>query len=237
MACHRLVGLLDVECGSRKTAVDYRKRLLLSVPRWRGARKQAFALHRPLPEGSDSAPREELSVRRWYHAPAHALSESGAYMITAGTYQKSRLFHDAERLDLLHDTLLQLADDYELRIQAWAIFSNHYHLVSEAPKDASRLGVFIRHLHSASARALNALDGTPGRRVWYQYWDTLMTHQTSYLARLNYVHHNPVKHGLAADPETYRWCSAGWFRQEARIDIYRLVQSFPTDRVRVIDDF
>ena len=32
----------------------------------------------------------------------------------------------------------------------------------------------------------------------------------SYLARLNYVHQNPVKHGLVRVANQYRWCSAAW---------------------------
>jgi putative transposase len=32
----------------------------------------------------------------------------------------------------------------------------------------------------------------------YEFWDTHLTFEKSWLARLHYVHHNPVHHGLAA---------------------------------------
>jgi putative transposase len=81
-------------------------------------------------------------------------------------------------------------------LEAWAVFSNHYHFVAHNEADSVPLANLIRRLHSRSAVALNKLKNTPGRRVWFNYWDTQLTYQRSYLARLNYVHQNPVKHGL-----------------------------------------
>jgi putative transposase len=49
---------------------------------------------------------------------------------------------------------------------------------------------------------VNGLDQSPERQVWYNYWDTLLTYQSSYLARLNYVHQNAVKHRLVPVAET-----------------------------------
>ena len=42
-------------------------------------------------------------------------------------------------------------------------------------------------LHRELALRLNQMDGTPSRKVMYQFWDTELTFETSYLARLNYV--------------------------------------------------
>jgi putative transposase len=54
----------------------------------------------------------------------------------------------------------------------------------------------VKHLHRELAIRLNRLDVTPGRRVMYEFWDTHLTFEKSRLARLNYVHQNPVKNGL-----------------------------------------
>ena len=42
-------------------------------------------------------------------------------------------------------------------------------------------------------------------------WDRELTFEKSYLARLNYVHHNPVHHKLVPVTGEYAWCSARWF--------------------------
>ncbi len=84
---------------------------------------------------------------------------------------------------------------------------------------------------------MNDLDGEPGRKVWFQYWDTLLSFERSFLARLNYVHNNPVKHGLVKIATRYPWCSASWFEQNADRSFYNTVMNFKTDRVNVRDDF
>src|SRR5438874_1883888 len=104
-------------------------------------------------------------MRAWHHGPEHRLGETGAYMVTAGTYGKVHFFGTPERLTMLHDLLLELAGRYEWLLQAWAVFPNHYHFVALAPAKATMLTDFTRHLHSESARKINALDHASGRKV------------------------------------------------------------------------
>ena len=99
------------------------------------------------------------------------------------------------------------------------------------------LAKFLSHLHTATAADLNRLNGTPGRDVWFNYWDTRLTFEKSYLARLNYVHQNAVKHGLVAQANEYRWCSAAWFEGCATRAQVQTIYSFKTDRVHLEDDY
>lgn len=187
----------------------------------------------PPGEAVSSAP---AALRDWPHSPAHHFAQSGAYMITAGTYHRNAFFNGAGRLTLLTNLLLKLAEEYEWSLQAWAAFSNHYHFIAEC-RQPGNLRRFIQHLQSATAIAVNRLDATAGRKVWFQYWDTQLTYQRSYLARLHYVHQNPVLHGLVRVPERYLWCSAAWFERNASRAFYRTVMGFQCDQLDVIDSF
>jgi putative transposase len=176
----------------------------------------------------------------WPHAPTHRLSEAGTYFVTAATYHKAHHFRGAERLRVLQRGLLKLADEFDWQLEAWAVFSNHYHFVGHSPRGlptAATLAKMLGSLHSKSAAWINRLDGTPGRQVWHNYWDTRLTYQRSYLARLNYVHQNPCKHGLVAVANQYPWCSAGWFERTASQAKVKSIYRFNTDQVRVSDDF
>ena len=172
----------------------------------------------------------------WPHSPAHYLSPAGAVMVTAATYRKTPIFSSRARLDLLQRHLLQLADEYLAVLQAWAIFPNHYHFVAESA-DPKKLPVLIRHLHSLTARQVNELDATTGRKVWFQYWDSRLSFENSYFARLRYVHENPVHHGLVSVASNYPWCSAGWFERRAEPSFRKTILSFPCDTINVRDDF
>lgn len=174
-------------------------------------------------------------MQHWPHAPPHRVFESGMYMITSATYQKVLHFHSSERLQFLHDTLLRLAKQYCWELQAWAVLANHYHFIARSPIDSKNLSAFISHLHVETAKFVNDMDGQPNRRVWWQYWDSQITYQYSYLARLNYVNQNPVRHGLVEIATDYPWCSASWFQKTTPSSFYKTVCSFKTDKVKVID--
>jgi len=175
-------------------------------------------------------------IHDWPHSPIHRVSEAGMYMVTAGTYQKAPLFQSTASLSLLTTLLLELAGHHGWKLQAWAVFSNHYHFIGESEKPQG-LRNFIRELHSRSAAEINREAGLAGRRVWYQYWDSQLTFQRSYLARLNYVHQNPVRHGLVRLATEYVWCSAAWFKRSADRAFFRTVASFPMDKLDVPDKF
>jgi putative transposase len=173
----------------------------------------------------------------WPHAPVHRLDSDGIYMVTAGTLNKRHLFVDAGKLTLLQDCLLSLAKKYQWRLEAWAVFSNHYHFVARNNPESGSLKRLLKHLHADSARKLNLADGVVGRTVWFNFWDTKLTYERSYLARLNYVHQNAVKHGLVPVANQYQWCSAAWFERVTRPAMVKTIYSFKIDKLNIFDEF
>jgi putative transposase len=173
----------------------------------------------------------------WHHAPVHLFVPNSVYMVTAGIHRKDHLFGDADRLRLMQGVLFTVMDRRRWLLEAWAIFSNHYHWIAQSPASDGDVGGLVRELHSKSAVALNRIDGSPGRKVWYQYWDTCLTIETSYFARLNYVMQNPARHGIVRKSELYPFCSANWFAQKAPSALQRKLASYGSDRVNVGDEF
>jgi putative transposase len=173
----------------------------------------------------------------WPHAPPHYFTPHGTYIITAATLHRKRLFDSSAKLDLLRETTFELARNYDLLLQAWAFFPNHYHVVLSFEHTKTTHRDFVRHLHRELAMRLNCIDAVPGRRVMYEFWDTHLTFEKSWLTRLNYVHQNPVKHALVTRANEYPWCSAPWFETNGRSIFVKSVYSFKIDRVNVPDDF
>ena len=175
----------------------------------------------------------------WPHAPPHRLGSSHPYFVTAATYRKQHFFCSKERLDVLQRGLFALCKEHEWQLQAWAIFSNHYHFIASPPggETATSLQRIITTLHSKTARWINQLDGSAGRRVWHNYRETVLSFENSYYARLKYVHHNAVHHGLVHTADHYPWCSASWFKRSAAPAFVKTIENFKTDRIQVSDDF
>ena len=95
----------------------------------------------------------------------------------------------------------------------------------------------LSHLHANTAGWANELDQQAGRQVWHNFWETKLTFEKSYLARLNYVHQNAVKHGLVQRANQYPWCSASWFERVATRSQVKTIYGFKTDKLKVLDDF
>jgi REP-associated tyrosine transposase len=112
----------------------------------------------------------------------------------------------------------------------------HYHFIARVSANVSSLKPAIQKLQSVAARGINRRDNTHGRRVWFQYWDTCLIYERSYLVRLNYVNNNAVHHGLVPNAMNYRFCSATWFELHLEPSFRRKVQSFRCDRLRAVDD-
>lgn len=173
-------------------------------------------------------------MRSWPHAPSKQVDVPGTYMITASTYHKRLLFGSARDLDMLQESLYATAEEFGFQLQAWAIFPNHYHIIGFASSGVKELS---KSLHGRTSHELNRLQGCQGRTVCYRSWDTRLTFEKSYLARLHHVHENPVRHRVAARAEDYRWCLAKWFEDGSERAFHETVNSFPIDNLNVFDDF
>ena len=176
----------------------------------------------------------------WPHAPTHQLATGGTFFVTVSTYLKADHFRGAQRLGVLHRGLLTVAQDYGWHFEAWAVFSNHYHFVAHSPADqptAKSLGLMLKTLHVKTAGWVNRLDHAPARQVWFNFRETRLTYPRSYLARLNYTHQNPVKHGLVPVANQYPWCSAAWFERTASPAQVKTIYRFQTGKLQVPDDF
>ena len=167
----------------------------------------------------------------------HKLSKFGTFFITSGTYQKQHFFRDPKRLDVMQRGLLTLASKYGWQLEAWAIFSNHYHFVAHNMNNSVTIDQLIHEYHSKLAIWINKEDNALGRQVWWNYWDVKLTYEKSYFARLKYTHTNPVHHKLVAVAHQYPWCSASWFERTADPAQVKTIYAFKVDTVRVVDDF
>ena len=86
-------------------------------------------------------------------------------MVTAGVYQKSMILNSPDKRSIVLSLLFRYAEQVRWHLQAWAIKGNHYHFVAVSPENAKSLRDLISRLHEYTAKKLNRIDGTPGRKV------------------------------------------------------------------------
>jgi REP element-mobilizing transposase RayT len=93
---------------------------------------------------------------------------------------------------------------YDLR--AFAVMSNHVHLLFRPQQQASRV---LQWLKGTTAREANQILARSGRAFWqresYDHW---VRDQRELERIAAYIENNPVKAGLATERSRYRWSSA-----------------------------
>lgn len=152
--------------------------------------------------------------------PPHWFRPNAVYMITASTYQKDNLIHSPERKTQWLNAFLKAANIYNWRVIAWVVLHNHYHALVESPKNALTLAKLVASYHKFTARSWNDSDRTPGRQVWWNYWDTCIRSEKDFNNRLGYIFWNPVKHGLVDNIGDYPFSSYKEYMQsEDGLDI------------------
>ena len=142
---------------------------------------------------------------REYHPP-HIYQDETIYFITARTKDRMNLFNTYKKCSLFLDRFARRVACFCFEAIGWVLNTNHYHILVNV-SDGSMLGMFVQNLHSNSARLLNKIDQSEGRQVWYQYWDRCIRSERDLYTRLNYIHQNPVKHGLVSRIDNYEWSS------------------------------
>lgn len=159
-----------------------------------------------------------LSKNPTLHRPPHLYLDNQIYFITAHTFYKKPLFNTKEKLRSFASLLQKIINEYKIDLYSWVLLESHYHLLLKI-NFSSNLERFMRKLHSEAAIALNKLDLTPGRRVWYQYWDRCIRNERDFWKHFNYIHHNPVKHSYVGDQTlvcNYEFCSyKQWLKRKS----------------------
>ncbi|KAA5540756.1 hypothetical protein FYK55_20065 [Roseiconus nitratireducens] len=116
-------------------------------------------------------------------------------MITAACYEHRRIIgQSTERLSDFAQHLCQVLTENSRSVTAWVVLANHYHALVECPSIACMLAA-LGKLHGRSSYQWNLKDRRRGRRVWCKAAETAMKSEGHFFATVNYIFHNPVRHG------------------------------------------
>ena len=109
-------------------------------------------------------------------------------------------------VDLLRDAVKTVRRRYPFIIHGWVVLPDHLHCVIELPPGDTDFArrwrliklVFSRGLPVDEPRSLQRLKRGE-RGIWQRrYWEHLIRDERDFQAPLDYVHVNPLKHGLVA---------------------------------------
>lgn len=138
-----------------------------------------------------------------------------------------KIFDTDEDYQLFEQLLLETKDILDMRILAYELMPNHWHLVLH-PKNDGDLGAFMHRLSNAHTRKVHARTNTNGSGHLYQgrYKSFLVDSGNYLLAVIKYVERNAVRAKLVRFCEDWQWGSA-WRRIHGTTQQKKLLSKIP----------
>ena len=144
-----------------------------------------------------------------------AYQPGGIYFFTLVTHQRARwLVNDAARARL-RDALRKVARARPFHIDAFVLLPDHLHAIWRLPEgdcDFSTRWRLVKHRVSI---------GCGLGFTWQpRFWEHLLRDEDDWRRHVDYIHYNPVKHGLARAPGDWpystfgRAVARGWYRPD-----------------------
>jgi putative transposase len=148
------------------------------------------------------------------HQPPHPFRKAGCYLITAANFEHANVMIASERRTNFQDLLLKGFQEIHAEIIGWVILLNHYHILVNV-ESLDLVSNLLKQIHGLTSHTWNQQDRLTGKRkVWYRYADRVIRNEFHLYQTLNYIHYNPVKHGLVEDVYDWQWSSLFWYVED-----------------------
>ncbi len=146
--------------------------------------------------------------------------------LTATILEWKHLLKQDKYKDIIIDSLQFLVQEKRIELNAFAIMSNHIHLIWQPLNDQTpekiqhSLMSFTAHKFKADLEK-NHIEVLPHFKVEakdrsYQFWERNslgidLINEAMFIQKLNYIHQNPVVAGICQLPEDYYYSSAKYY--------------------------
>ena len=179
------------------------------------------------------------NYKTYKHNPPHLFLPQTKYFVTGAIYQQKPLLCSDDAKNRLIESLKIGFNSKGWKLEDWVALHNHYHVISESPENSSSLAEIIRDVHKFTAMWLRKYveEARDMEKIWWNYWDSCITHEASYLSRLNYLWYNPQKHGVIENAEDWPFGSLIEHLRKDDAYVRNVCLNYPCDSVKVRDAF
>ncbi|MBU0692100.1 transposase [bacterium] len=133
--------------------------------------------------------------------PSNRTIPNTTYFITTNLLERA-LFADDSTKQIIFDTLNFYRSRGDIKLHGFVIMPDHLHLMVRV-LESQTLPRFMNGFKSYIANQLGSL------QIWQKgYWSEIITEMRFAIEKLDYIHNNPVRAELVAEPADYEWSSA-----------------------------
>ena len=120
-----------------------------------------------------------------------------------------------QEVDTLRDVVREVKAKYPFHIYGWVVLPDHLHALWTLPADDCDYSLRWRLIKSGFSRALPKIEhrspirqAAGERGIWQRhFWEHCIRDEEDYQHHLNYIHVNPLKHGLVSSVKDWPYSS------------------------------
>jgi putative transposase len=127
--------------------------------------------------------------------------------------RREKVFKGKKDYDTFTDLLKELVEDYKVRVAAYCLMPNHYHLLVQTPE--ANISRAMRHLNGVYTQRFNKMNHGDGQLFRGRFKSILVDADTYLLELVRYIHRNPLESGIVDTINEYPWSSHKAYLSEA----------------------
>lgn len=141
-----------------------------------------------------------------------SIVKGGTFFFTLVTHERRPIFEQPLNAVTWGRAVSEVQRRHPFTVEAEVILPDHVHAIWSLPAGEADYATRIRLVKSAFSRACSVSGllpvakntsriGRGERHIWQRrYWEHAIRDERDYQAHVDYIHINPVKHGLVARP-------------------------------------
>ena len=151
--------------------------------------------------------------------------EGGTYFFTVVTYQRKNIFSKSDNVELLRQAFRKIINQHPFRVDAFVLLPDHLHCIWTLPKGDADYSTRWRLVKSYFSRQCSLVGLVEERNptksvtsasrlskgekpIWQRrFWEHLIRNHDDLRRHVEYIHYNPVKHGLTKAPVDWIYSS------------------------------
>ncbi len=155
--------------------------------------------------------------------------EGGTFFFTVVTHLRQPVLCRTESRNALRTAILRVQQKHPFEVVAWVLLPDHLHCIWSLPIDdvdySIRWNLIKRSvsyqlkdwLQSHRFRTKSQVKKKESGLWQHRFWEHTIRDEADLVQHFDYIHFNPVKHGLVETPELWNWST---FHKYQRLGYY-----------------
>jgi len=166
---------------------------------------------------------------------SRARLKGGTYFFTVVTHKRVKIFNRSDNVELLRQAFRKVIKRHPFKIEAFVLLPDHLHCIWTLPQGDADFSTrwrliktyFSRHIGFVGwVEERNPTKKTTSRlrknekSIWQRrFWEHLIRNHEDLRRHVEYIHYNPVKHGLTKAPGDWDFSSFHRYVDKGMYDI------------------